>query len=107
MKGKSENRGMFKRGRRWWIRLYIPGQGKKIVPLRPEGEKRGTTNMLTALAIARDLRRQVKESGETSVVATGGDARALVEEFRAVNTVESSKAQAGYNVCRIMAFTGL
>jgi integrase len=104
MKGKSENRGMFKRGRRWWIRLYVPGQGKKIIPLRPEGETRGTTNMLTALAIARDLRRQVKESGETSAVATGGDARALVKEFRAVNTVESSKAQAGYNVCRITTF---
>jgi site-specific recombinase XerC len=61
--------------------------------------------MLTTLAIARDLRRQVKECGQTSAVAARGDARPLVEQFRAVNTVETSKAQAGYNVRRVMAFT--
>jgi integrase len=60
--------------------------------------------MLTALAIARDLRRQLRESGRGSAVAAGGDARALAKEFRSVNTVESSKTQADDNVNHIMAF---
>jgi hypothetical protein len=44
--------------------------------------------MLTALAITRDLRRQVKESGQTSAVAAGGDARAVTEPMDATWRVE-------------------
>jgi hypothetical protein len=62
---------IFKRGRRWWWRVQLPGEPKsKARSLIPEGERYGVTNVKNAGAVAlalwqRALERQTrKRAGE-------------------------------------------
>lgn len=94
---RADDKGLFKRGRRWWLRVYLPGQGKKIFPLRPDGQRYATTNKNVARAIARDIRRQV-EDGETPKLSEApADIQKLLSSFEAVNTLEANRKQAATN----------
>jgi len=104
MATRSDDIGLFKRGRRWWLRLYVKGEGKKIIALKPEGQTHATTNRDVARAIARDIRRQVEEKGRIERPTGAADLLALIEQFKAVNAVEASQQQAQDNAAHVKDF---
>jgi integrase len=103
---RADDRGLFKRGRRWWFRVYVKGEGKKVIALKPEGQTHATTNRDVARALARDIRRQITEKGRIERAAGTADLPALIEQFQAVNTVEASKTQALDNARHVKDFIG-
>ena len=104
MATRADDRGLFKRGRRWWLRLYVKGQGKRAIPLRPQGERQATTNRDLARALAKDIRRQVEEHGHIVQAALKADLPALIDEFKGQNAREASKTQADDNAARAKQF---
>jgi integrase len=94
-KNRLDN-GLFRRGRRWWLALYVKGEGKKNIPLRPEGQTHATTDLNVARVLADIARKQADAQGMDW----------LLKQFAVVNAVEGSPAQAKDNVAHIKAFLG-
>ena len=103
MATRTDDIVLFKRGRRWWLHLCVKGEGKKIIALKPDGQTHATTNRDVARAIARDIRRQVEEKGRIERPTGAADLPALIEQFKAVNTVEASE---GYDHASISLMPG-
>jgi hypothetical protein len=69
---------IFKRGRRWWWKVQLPGETKaKSQPLIPEGERHGATNLKQAnavalamwqLAVAREAERVAREKARIRAI---------------------------------------
>ena len=76
-KQRKDEKGLRQRGRRWWLRIYVSGQGKKDIPLVPKGHTQATTNKLEARMLATEIRRQYEE--QTAPVGIPG----LLEGFQA------------------------
>ncbi len=105
MAKRADDKGLFKRGRRWWLRLYVPGEGKKVLPLRPEGQRYATTNRDVARAIARDIRRQINDEGSISPPPpVYADMQNLIDAFESVNALGASQKQAATNSSRASDF---
>jgi len=104
MTTRADERGLFKRGRRWYLRLYLKGKGKRVLALKPAGESHATTSKDVARALARDVRRQIEEKPEAVPAAARADLEALVEQFQAVNSMEASRRQARESTAKVRAF---
>ncbi len=107
MAGRADDNGLFKRGRRWWLAIYIPGTGKRNLPLRAPGETRATLNIHVARGLAADIRRQLKnDAAAVDYGTSSANVQSLIAEFQAVNASEGSPAQAKDNAARVRAFCG-
>jgi integrase len=101
---RADEKGLFKRGARWWLRIYIKGHGKAVIALKPPGETHATTNKEMARALAREIRRQSQESGRVEQLAACADVGALIDVFKQTNAAEGSPAQAIRNATEVRAF---
>lgn len=101
---RADDRGLFKRGNRWWLRVYVRGKGRQVLPLRPPGETRATTNRDTARALAADIRRELREHGQPLAAPGTRDPEALIQQFERVNAVEGSAAHAADNARHVRIF---
>lgn len=101
---RADDRGLFKRGRRWYLRLYISGHGKKVLALKPHGQSRATTNKDVARALARDLRKRLAEQAEQETPDKPVDLDELITQFGEVNALGGSEAQAKANKGAVRAF---
>lgn len=102
--GRADDRGLFKRGRRWYLRLYVRGEGKRVYALKPAGETHATTNKDVAREIARGIRARL--SGDPRADRPAATIETLLAEFRAVNATEASERQARDNHGRVKRFLG-
>ena len=96
MAKNRQDSGLFQRGRRWWLALYTKGEGKKNIPLRPEGQTHATTDLSVARVLAAIERKKAEAHGMEW----------LLKQFAVVNAGEGSEAQAKDNLGVIRAFLG-
>lgn len=77
--GKSRpDRGMFRRGNRWYLRVYLRGRGRKIIALKPAGSSHATRSKEVAIVLAQRIRRQIRDDhlpNDNKPIST------LVDEF--------------------------
>jgi integrase/recombinase XerD len=106
MTARADDKGLYKRGRRWWLRLYVPGEGKTRFPLIPKGDRYATTDKNVARAIARQIRKGVLDggNGSTSLSRDADDLEALIDRFKAINAIGITPKQARDNASRVRAF---
>jgi len=102
MAERADDKGLFKRGRRWWLSIHVPGKGTQKIPLRPEGESLATANRDVARAIARMIRQSVSDGGGAKLAAVDMDG--IIQQFQDANTIEASRNQAARNAGRVRAF---
>lgn len=65
---------IYKRGKRWWWAVKLPGQKKRqSLPLAPVGSRLATTDLQTAHAVAASLWAQAMAAGEARETAKVSD----------------------------------
>ncbi len=84
------DRGLFKRGNRWWIRLSVEGKGQVRLPLAPRGQSKGTTDKTVARQIARRVRAELL--GRTGQRTCTRDLGELLDEFVEVKALRGKPA---------------
>lgn len=87
------DRGLFLRGRRWYLRAYVAGHGKKVFALKPDGAAQATTNKATARIIARKIRQGIKDQTRRAPE----DFDALKEQFGRVAALTGKAKQQRHN----------
>ena len=102
MAKRKDDAGLYRRGQRWWLRIYLPGQGKKHFPLVPSGERFATTQKQIARQLAAKLRRQLLSDPEAARPLS--DLGALVEQFFEVNRLGAVERHARSNLAKVRAF---
>jgi hypothetical protein len=78
---RKDERGLFQRGQRWYLRVYVKGQGRKTIALKPDKESRATTNKETARQLAREQHQKLLETGASLASQTGRQRRTLGNEL--------------------------
>jgi integrase len=105
MPGRADEKGLFLRGRRWWLAVYDKTlKRKRNIAMKPAGESKATTNILVARVLAAQVRRELAQAGPGAAARQDASLSALVEDFKAVNASESTEAQAKDNAGHVTAF---
>lgn len=93
MAKRPDDSGLYRRGRRWWLRLYVPGKGKEYFPLVPIGETHATTSKEVARVLARRVRAERLEHGD----AADAGIDSLLVKYQAMNALGVKAKQARCN----------
>ncbi len=103
MSKSSRDKGLFQRGQRqsWYLRAYVPGQGKKVFALKPDGSKQATTDKSVARVLARRIRQQIKGKVALERPKSFGE---LVETFAKVSELDGKPQQAKRNKSIVQRF---
>jgi len=95
MNTRNRDAGLYKRGRRWWIRLYVPGAGKIRRPLIPAGDTKATSDKNVARVLAASIRAELLAP---DVPTSEPDTiEALLDAFEAAAGLTGSDEQAAFN----------
>jgi len=119
MAGKRD-RGLYRRGRRWWLKWYLPGLGPQRLALVPAGQTRATADLQVARLLAAEIRasglsaRQVNDrrkgrpASRRKARSAGrgelGPLGALLGDYRAHNLRTAAPGQVDRNAAKIAAF---
>ena len=98
---KDPDRGLFRRGRRWYLRAYIPGQGRKVFALKPAGSTRAVTDKSVARILARQIRGNIRRPSQDQQPS---DLPTLIAEFQNVLGLTSRPKQARHNAAVVRRF---
>ncbi len=102
-KQRNGDRGLYKRGNRWWLKAYLAGKGPRRVPLIPDGETMATTDKSTARVLATRYRQQL-QAGPAPAPAAETDLARLVELFAAATALTASRGHVRFNVATVGRF---
>jgi integrase len=100
----NPDKGLFKRGKRWYLKLYVPGRGKKVFCLKVPGATKGTTQKGIARRLARTIRRQIKSDRPEQVESNTQNLARLIEEFKAIAGLTAAPAQVKHNASIVERF---
>jgi len=98
---KNPDRGLFRRGRRWYLRAYVPKKGKKIFALKPPGSKNATTDKAIARTLARQIREEIKSAGRPKPTYALSE---LIDTFAKVGALTATPSQARRNAAIVKKF---
>ena len=101
MANKDPDRGLFQRGRRWYLRCYVAGRGRQVFALKPQGAGRATTDKAVARVLARQVRQRIADGAAAKQSQDLGD---LLAEFTRLGTLTGQEKHARFNAGVVRRF---
>ena len=99
-KKRNADRGLFQRGKRWYLRAYLPGVGKRVFACKPTGSSHATTDKAVARIIARRIREQIKDQKQRGVKPLP----AMLDDFAKTAALVSQEKQVTFGKRVVGAF---